>query len=98
MQYEIKQNGTQLTAAVKGRLDTGTAPELEKALKPLLSETEELILDFAELEYISSAGLRVIMQAHMNLRMGGRTRVIHCNAVVKEVFSITGLTNVVSVE
>lgn len=98
MKYELKQNGSELTVAVEGRLDTTSAPELEEALKPHLKDTDHLIYDFAGLQYISSAGLRVLVSAHMNMRMGGTSRVINSNPVVKEVFEITGLNSFLTIE
>jgi len=94
MKYDLKQNGSELTVVVKGRLDTATAPELEAALKPLLSEVNHIIYDFEGLEYISSAGLRVLSFAHKNMRMGGVSEAIHCNDVIKTVFEVTGFTNI----
>lgn len=61
MTVNIIRNGTELTAAIEGRLDTLTAPEFEEKLEPELEDTEKLVLDLAELEYISSAGLRVLL-------------------------------------
>ena len=61
------QNGSSLTVALEGRLDTTTAPELEKELKDSLNDVTELILDFAKLDYISSAGLRVLLSAHKTM-------------------------------
>ena len=98
MKYEMKQNGGELTVVVEGRLDTASAPELDRALRPLLRDTEDLIFDFSNLDYVSSAGLRVISFAHLNKRRGGSTRAIHCNSVVKEVFKVTGFTEFMTVE
>lgn len=98
MKYELAQNGKELKVIVEGRLDTLSSPELEKALDPVLKGVEKLVFDFSRLDYISSAGLRVVMHAHKNKNMGGETRVIHCNPVVKAVFEVTGLTNLMEVE
>lgn len=98
MKYEMKQNGSELTVVVEGRLDTASAPELEQALRPYLKETDQIIYDFSRLDYISSAGLRVVYSAHRNMRIGGVSRATHCNSVVKEVFEITGFTDFITVE
>lgn len=98
MKYELKQNGGELTVTVEGRLDTASAPELEKALEPVLKDTDHIIFDFSNLDYVSSAGLRVISYAHMNMRMGGTTKAIHCNSVVKQVLEVTGFTGFMTVE
>ena len=83
-------NGT-LTLAVAGRLDTNTSPELEAAIKAL-DNVEELVFDFAGLEYIASAGLRILLAAQKTMSAkGGRMRVVHPNDMVQGVFSMTGL-------
>lgn len=97
MKCEMTQNGKELTVKVEGRLDTATAPELQEKLIPQLKEIDHLILDFSDLQYISSAGLRVVLMAHRSIAMGGTTEATHCNSVVKEVFEITGLTDVIRV-
>ena len=98
MNIEKKLEDGVLGIKVEGRLDTTSAPELEEALKPHLKDTDHLIYDFAGLQYISSAGLRVLVSAHMNMRMGGTSRVINSNPVVKEVFEITGLNSLLTIE
>lgn len=98
MKCTTNKNGSVLEVTVEGRLDTLTAPDLESELKPLLSGVETLVFDFAKLDYISSAGLRVILNAHRSIHMGGKTTLKNCNAVVKEVLDITGLNNILEVE
>lgn len=98
MKYTAKQNGNKLEVAVEGRLDTVSAPELQKALEPLVHGMDELIFDFSNLDYISSAGLRTLLWAHQNLNMHGKTHVIHCNPVVKAVFDVTGFDDVFDYE
>ena len=98
MKYELKQNGEELTVAVEGRLDTATAPELENAVEPYLKTVSSLIFDFGKLEYVSSAGLRMIAHAHLNKCQGGFTKAVNCNAVVKEVFEVTGFYDFITVE
>ena len=78
-----------------GRLDTTTAPELETALKEVLeASTKNLQIDLEQLDYISSAGLRVLVKAHKAMKDRGGVRISHCNSLVTEVFKLTGFLNV----
>ena len=89
------ENGC-LTFAVGGRLDTNTAPELEAELE--LDGASEVVFDFTGLEYISSAGLRVLMTAHKTMAAaGGAVKVLHPNAMVRGVFEMTGLCDIFTV-
>ena len=93
MTIETKLDGGTLTVMVAGRLDTNTAPQLEAELK--LDGVKEVVFDFCGLEYISSAGLRVLMTAHKAMMAcGGMMSVLKPNAIVKGVFDITGLSDV----
>ena len=92
------QNGTALTIALEGRLDTMTAPELEKELKASLDGIESLELDFGKLDYISSAGLRVLLSAHKTMSGRGGMKITHVNEIVREVFDVTGFTDILTVE
>ena len=97
MQIETKLEGEKLTLKVIGRLDTNTTPDLDAALK--LDGVKEVAFDFSELQYISSAGLRVLMRAHKAMTaVGGTVKVLHPNAMVRGVFEITGLNAVFVVE
>ena len=91
-------NGTSLTIALEGRLDTTTAPELEKELQASLDGADELTLDFSALEYISSAGLRVLLSAHKMMSRKGGMKVTHVNEVVAEVFEVTGFSDILDIE
>ena len=92
-----KQEGATLTISVVGRLDTNTAPELEAEMK--LGDAGEVVFDLAGLEYISSAGLRVLMGAQKIMAArGGKMKVVNSNAMVRGVFDITGLSDIFSVE
>ncbi|MBQ6120230.1 MAG: STAS domain-containing protein, partial [Clostridia bacterium] len=88
------QNGTSLTIALEGRLDTTTAPELEQALKESMDGANELTLDFAKLDYISSAGLRVLLSAHKAMSKKGGMKVTNVSEIVKEVFDETGFADI----
>ena len=81
-----------------GRLDTVTAPELEKALNDSLNGITDLTLDCENLEYISSAGLRVLLAAHQKMRSKGEMKLINVNEIVQEVLEVTGLAEILTVE
>lgn len=98
MTYTINRNGNALELALSGRLDTVTAPDLERELSKIPEGVDTLVFDFANLEYISSAGLRVLLRAHRSLPMGGKTKILNCNPVVKEVFTVTGFSEIVEFE
>ncbi len=93
-----KQNGTALEIAIEGRLDTMTAPQLEAELSKSLPEADSLVLDCAGLEYISSAGLRVLLTAHKALSRKGGMTVTHVNEIVQEVFEVTGFSDILNIE
>ena len=92
------QNGGSLTIALEGRLDTTTAPELEQEIKSSLGGVTELIMDFAKLDYISSAGLRVLLSAQKKMTRQGSMKVIHANEMVMEVFEVTGFADILNIE
>ena len=93
-----KQNGTALEIALEGRLDTVTAPELESELKTSLDGAESLVFDFSKLDYISSAGLRVLLSAHKAMAGKGGMKVTHVNEIVQEVFEVTGFSDILTIE
>lgn len=90
--------GKTLCVALEGRLDTVTAPELETLLNEKMPEAESLILDFENLEYISSAGLRVLLSAHKAMGGKGGMTVKNVNEIVREVFDVTGFSDILTVE
>ena len=91
-------NGTTLEISLEGRLDTMTAPELEASLKESLGAAETLTLDFSKLDYISSAGLRVLLSAHKAMSGKGGMKVTNANEIVQEVFEVTGFADILTVE
>ena len=93
-----QQNGNALTIALEGRLDTVTSPELEKELKVSLNGADSLILDFSKLDYISSAGLRVLLSAHKTMSSKGGMKVQNVNEIVREVFDVTGFSDILTIE
>ena len=98
MTIEKKLNGTALEIALEGRLDTMTAPELEAELGKSLGEAESLVLDFSKLEYISSAGLRVLLSAHKIMSGKGGMKITHVNEIIQEVFEVTGFADILTIE
>ena len=91
-------NGTELVIALEGRLDTMTAPELEAELGKSLDGAESLVLDFSKLEYISSAGLRVLLSAHKTMSARGGMKITNVNEIVQEVFEVTGFSDILTIE
>ena len=98
MTIEKKINGEALTIIVSGRLDTQTAPELEKELDSVLADIKELTFDFANLEYVSSAGLRVILKAQKAMNAQGSMKLTGVNDSIMEVFDITGFLDILTIE
>lgn len=98
MTINKKMNGKELTIALEGRLDTTTAPELEAELKASMDGANTLTLDFSGLDYISSAGLRVLLAAHKAMSRKGGMKVIHVNEIVSEVFDVTGFADILTIE
>ena len=92
------QDGSKLTVLLEGRLDTTTAPELEEELKQSLTDVSELELDFAGLEYISSAGLRVLLSAQKIMNKQGSMKILHVNDVIAEIFEVTGFCDILTIE
>ena len=91
-------NDNKLTVALEGRLDTTTAPELETELKQSLAGVTELIMDFEKLDYISSAGLRVLLSAQKIMTKQGSMKIIHANEMIMEVFEVTGFIDILTIE
>jgi len=98
MTIDKKVNGTALEIALEGRLDTMTAPELEAELNQSLGSADSLTLDFRKLDYISSAGLRVLLSAHKAMSAKGGMKVTNVNEIVQEVFEVTGFADILSIE
>ena len=91
-------DGAALTLALEGRLDTTTAPQLEAEVKTSLAGVTDLILDFTALEYISSAGLRVVLSAQKDMNKQGRMVVRGVNEYVMEVLEVTGFADILTIE
>lgn len=98
MTIEKNLNGTELTVAISGRLDTATAPRLEAEFKQSISGVEKLVLDFTELEYLSSAGLRVLLTAQKVMNKQGEMVIKNVNATINEIFEVTGFIDILTIE
>lgn len=98
MTIEKNINGTELTITLTGRLDTTTAPQLEAELKVSLTGVESLALDFANLEYLSSAGLRVLLAAQKTMNKQGKMVVRNVNETIAEIFDVTGFSDILTIE
>lgn len=92
------QNGDALTVQLEGRLDTMTAPQLEAELNKSLPGAETFTLDLSKLDYISSAGLRVLLSAHKVMMNKGGMTVTNVNDIVQEVLDVTGFSDILTIE
>ena len=98
MTIEKKIENSNVTLVIGGRLDTTTAPELEKELDSILEGCKDLVFDMTELEYVSSAGLRVILKAQKVMNTQGAMKLIGVNDSIMEVFDITGFLDILTIE
>ena len=98
MTMEIKKNAGETIIQIVGRLDTITAPALDKTINEDIPETKNLVLDMKGVEYISSAGLRVLLGAQKKMQKIGSMKVIHVCAEVMEVFEMTGFADILVIE
>lgn len=98
MTIEKKKTDGGLEIALGGRLDTMTAPELEAELNRSLDDAETLLFDFSALEYISSAGLRVLLAAQKRMNKKGGMTVTHVSEPIMEIFEVTGFTDILNIE
>ena len=98
MKMTSLHDGANLTVALEGRLDTMTSPELEKELQKSMDAAESLTLDFCKLDYISSAGLRVLLTAHKAMSKKGGLKITNVNEIVREVFDVTGFADILNIE
>lgn len=99
MKIETRYDGDAAVLRLGGHLNTNTASELEGALEPVFGSAKEVVLDFEELEYLSSAGLRVLVAAQKKIvGSGGSLRIANVIDDIREVFDVTGLSDVFDVE
>jgi anti-sigma B factor antagonist len=98
MTIEKNLNATELNIAITGRLDTTTAPRLEAELKQCYAGVDKLVLDFAALEYLSSAGLRVLLQAQKTMNKQGEMIIKNVNETINDIFEVTGFIDILTIE
>lgn len=91
-------NGKDATFSLEGRLDTTTAPDLESEVNAIMNDIDSLVFDFANLQYISSAGLRVLLATEKVMSKKGGMKVINVNETIMEVFEITGFADILTIE
>ncbi|MBR3366805.1 MAG: STAS domain-containing protein [Lachnospiraceae bacterium] len=93
-----KKEGTNLRVTVAGRLDSTTAPDLEKAIRDDIEGVTDLTIDIEQLEYISSAGLRVLLASQKIMNTQGKMTVTHPADVIAEIFEVTGFSDILTIE
>ena len=98
MTIEIKRNAEETIIELEGRLDTNTAPALDKTISNDIEETKILVLDFKNLDYVSSAGLRVLLSAQKKMQKIGSMKVTNVCEEVMEVFEMTGFADILTIE
>lgn len=98
MELKKTTQGTALHIAISGRIDTTTAPQLEAELRSGVSGITELYLDFTDVVYISSAGLRVLLAAQKVMNRQGKMVISHVNETVMDVFDVTGFVDILTIE
>lgn len=98
MNINIIKNEKNLTFELEGRLDTTTAPQLESELKKNLDGIEFLVLDFSKLEYLSSAGLRVLLSSQKAMNTQGKMVIKNVNSTIMDIFEVTGFSEILTIE
>lgn len=97
MNIVVTENGAVITLALSGRLDTLSSPELSTAINSALEKSNRLILDFTELEYISSAGLRVLLNTQKQVLGNGSLTLTHVNSTVQDILDMTGFSDILTI-
>ena len=97
MKIETEANGSELVIKLSGRLDTTTAPEFEKEIDDSISGVTKLTIDLSELEYISSAGLRVLLKTQKTISKNGEMVICGANEIVTEILEVTGFTDILTI-
>lgn len=98
MDMNFKNAGNELTVELAGRLDTSTSPDLEKELSTRLDGIQSLIYDFKDLDYISSAGLRVVLAKQKTMNKNGSMKLINVNESIMEILEVTGMVDILTIE
>ena len=98
MTINVKKDGEKLILAPEGRIDTVTSPEFSESIDDNIEGVKDLVIDLEKLEYISSAGLRVLLTTQKNMNKVGTMKLIHVNDVIMDVFNITGFVDILTIE
>lgn len=98
MTIKKNQEAAKLNVTISGRLDTNTAPQLETELSDALDGITDLVLDFGALDYISSAGLRVLLSIQKRMNQQGQMKVTNVNETINEIFEVTGFSDILTIE
>lgn len=98
MTINVNKDGEKLVLLPEGRIDTVTAPEFSKVIEENIDGVKDLVIDFEKLEYISSAGLRVLLTTQKNMSKLGTMKLIHVSDVIMDVFNITGFVDILTIE
>lgn len=98
LNIEKKIDGVKAEITAEGRLDTITAPELEGVIREIVPSVTELVLDFEKLDYISSAGLRVLLSTHKNMTGKGCLKIVNVSRPIMEIFEVTGFSEILTIE
>lgn len=98
MNINKELNGNEMVIMLEGKLDTTTAPQLEEEMKPAMEEAEKIVLDFEKLEYISSAGLRVLLSAQKVMVKKGGMTIKNVNETIMDIFEVTGFVDILTIE
>lgn len=98
MEVAARKDGTKLTVIVEGKLGTTTAPELENAIKDNINGVTELVFDFEKLEYMASAGLRILLSTAKVMQKQGSMRIINVAPAVMKVFTFSGMADLLDIE
>lgn len=98
MNIKVENNEMITKVFVEGRLDTNTAPLFEEEILKVVDDAKELVLDFVNLEYVSSAGLRVILKVQKAMNTKGTMKIVNVNEMIMEVFEITGFVDILTIE
>ena len=98
MQINKKQNGSELNIALVGRLDTSTSPQLEADLRTSLNGVDNLVFDLTDLDYVSSAGLRVLLSAEKTMKKQGQMVIRNVKPEIMEIFDVTGFVDILTIE
>ncbi len=98
LNIEKKIDGEKAEITAEGRLDTVTAPELEGVIREIIPSVTELVLDFEKLDYISSAGLRVLLSTHKNMTGKGGLKIVNVSRPIMEIFEVTGFSEILTIE